>query len=60
MYMELTSNINWNQKFCLIDYFKLFVACTTWRIPGTVGTVLLTAISLESLNRFMTISKNQH
>ena len=30
--MKSTSNINKNQKSCLIDLLKLFVACLSWRI----------------------------
>ena len=32
MHMKSTSNINKNQKPCLTDLFKLFVACWIWRI----------------------------
>ena len=47
-------------KIILEDLFKLFIACTSWRIPGNVGTMLLTAIPHESLNRFKALSKSQH
>ena len=30
--MKSTSNINENQKSCLTGLFKLFVACSSWRI----------------------------
>ena len=32
MYMKSTSNINKSQKSCLTGLFKLFVACSSWRI----------------------------
>ena len=32
IYMKSTSNINKNQKWCLTGLFKLFVACSGWRI----------------------------
>ena len=32
MYMKSNSNINKTQKSCLTDLFKLFVACSSWRI----------------------------
>ena len=32
MYMKSTSNINKSQKSCLTGLFKLFVACSIWRI----------------------------
>ena len=34
MHIELTSNINQNQKLDLKDLSKLFAVCTSWRIPG--------------------------
>ena len=57
MYMKSTSNINKNQKSCLTDLFKLFVACSSWSILKQRLNRIFDFISPESLNRFRALSK---
>ena len=60
MYIELTRNINLNQKL----FWKIFLSYSLLvQVGGSqsnVGTMLLTAIPHESLNRFKALSKNQY